>query len=185
MQKNNQLFKWVQMGIYAALIALAIQFIRIPLPSALSNSFVHPGNALIVLSGLLMGPKRGIIASSAGTAIFDLLNGYAAEIPGIIIENAIIILLVELFYRTIFKRQDTKPALISTGIFAGLCKLAIVFIKFFIGQIILGSQVQVAFYAALSGLPASFFSAIFTAVLTPILYYPMKQIFQRYHPIGE
>ena len=34
-------------------------------------------------------------------------------------------------------------------------------------------------------MPATFFTAIVTAILVGILYYPMKRVIERFHPIGE
>ncbi len=185
MQRNNHLFKLIEMALYAAIIIIAITFIRIPMPSAIANTFVHPGNALVVLAALLMGAKRGAISAGIGLFLFDLMNGYAASAPFTVLENLLVILVVAWLYRLLFNQQDSMKALISLGIIAGLTKVILIFIKYLIRQLVVGASLSAATATALTGLPASLFTALVTAILIPILYYPMKQVVRRFHPIGK
>ena len=185
MQNNNKLFKVLEAGMYASLIIIAISFIRVPMPSAIANTFVHPGNALVVLAALLMGYQRGMMAAGVGLFLFDVLNGYASSAVFTVIENLLVILIVEMIYRSIFNYQDKFMALVTLGIVAGASKVIIIFIKYLVRQLILGAAFPAAMAAALSGLPASLFTALVTAILVPLLYYPMKQIIQRFHPVGQ
>ncbi|KFN89598.1 putative membrane protein [Tetragenococcus muriaticus PMC-11-5] len=61
--------------------------IKIPLPT---GAFVHLGNAVLLLSVLLLGYVKGSLAGGLGFAIFDILNGYAAEAPYFIVESFIV-----------------------------------------------------------------------------------------------
>lgn len=183
--KNNQTFKYVQIGIYAALIIIAITFIRIPMPSAISNSFVHPGNALVILAVLLMGFKRGAAAAAIGLFLFDALNGYLHVAHFTVLENLLVLIVVSLIYGKVFHKNDKMPNIITLGIVGALTKIILIFFKFLIQQLILGANMNAAIAMALSGMPASLFTGLVTAILVPILYLPMKQIFQRYHKIGE
>ena len=69
-------------SLFAALIFLSIQFFKIPVGA----QFIHFGNALVVVGCLIFGSKLGFLAAAIGLGIFDLLNGYAAEIPIILLE---------------------------------------------------------------------------------------------------
>lgn len=182
---KSETFKLIQVGVYAALIIIAITFIRIPMPSAISNSFVHPGNALVTLSVLLMGLKRGVSASAIGIFLFDAFNGYLVEAPFTVLENVVVVLGVALFYQGLFGKKDTLTALVTVGVVGALIKIGVVFIGFVLRQLLLGAVPAAAFVTAMTGMPASIFTGVVTAVLVPVLYYPMKSIFSKFHNIGE
>ncbi|WP_124058864.1 ECF transporter S component [Vaginisenegalia massiliensis] len=184
MKQENNTFKLIEMSLYAALIVVAISF-KIPLPSALSNSFVHCGNALVALSILLMGFRRGLVASSLGLFVFDVTYGYANEAIFVVMESVLVLLIMEGVYRTFFKRQPSQLAVLVLGLVAAISKVVIIYWEFVIGQMFLGNPLKQAMAVALTGMPASVFTAIATAILVPLLFYPMSKIVGRYHPIGQ
>ena len=51
---NNKIRELVELSLYAALIIVSVQFIRIPF----GPQFVHLGNALVVIAVLIFGSKR-------------------------------------------------------------------------------------------------------------------------------
>lgn len=185
MKRQSEVFKLIEMAMYAAMIVLAIQLIRVPMPSAISNSMVHPGNALVAISGLLMGYKRGLIASSLGLFIFDLMNGYGVlGAIDTVLQSVVIILLIEWLYN-LLKHHDTKKNIFIIGIWAAILKIILRYAIFFVKQLLLGVSIEAALATALTGMPATFFTAAVTIVLVPTLYFALKSIFARYHKIGE
>ena len=58
---HRRLVGYIEIGLFAALIVLAITYLKIHMPG---KTMVHVGNALVVLSVLLLGFKRGSIARS-------------------------------------------------------------------------------------------------------------------------
>ncbi|MGF3182668.1 ECF transporter S component [Facklamia sp. P12934] len=182
---NNKTFKYVQIGIYAALIIAAITFIRVPMPSAISNSFVHPGNALVILAVLLMGFKRGTAAALIGLFLFDSLNGYFYVVHFTLLENLLVLIMVSFIYKKFFHKKDSMSHIVTLGIVGALTKIVLIFGKHIINQMILGATSSAAIAMAISAMPASLFTGLVTAILVPVLYFPLKKIFQRYHTIGE
>ncbi len=185
MTRNNQTFKLIQIGVYAALIIIAITFIHIPMPSAISNSFVHPGNALVILAVLLMGFKRGTLAALIGLFIYDTMSGYGHVVHYTLIENLLVLIIVNAVYQIIFNNKDSMKAIINLGIVGALSKIILIFVKHCVNQMILGATLQAALAMAISAMPASLFTGLMTAILVPVLYFPMKQIFERFHTIGQ
>lgn len=184
MRQQRDLFKLMEISMYAAIIVMAIYLIRVPMPSAISRSFVHPGNALVILGSLLMGFKRGTLAAMLGLFIFDLTAGYITSVPFTLLENFVVLLVVGLVYR-LLKRQDHVLSISVVGIVGAVTKIVIIFIKYVATQLALGSTLTAAISIAFTGMPASLFTGMVTAILVPILYYPMKKIVVRFHPIGE
>lgn len=184
-KQSNHTFQLIEISLYAALIIIGIYFFRFPMPSAISNSFVHMGNALVAVGALLMGSKRGAIAASIGLLIFDITAGYATSAPFTVLESLIVILIIHLVFFKLLKGNDKPANIIITGIVAALTKLVVIYIKFLLAQMALGLNVTAAMIVAFSALPASVFTAFVTAILVPILYFPMKRVVERFHPVGQ
>lgn len=169
-----------QMATYAALIVLAIYMIRIPMPSAISNTFVHPGNALVILAILFMGFKKGTIAALLGLAIFDITSGYLPVVLFTLIENFIVLLVVECVFRYVFYYDNRMRNIITLGIVGAVTKIVVIFFKYIVQQLMLGSVLSGAVASAISALPASLFTGVVTAILVPLLYWPIKPVFDRF-----
>ena len=69
---NNNTKDLVLTGLMIALIYLAGSIIKIPS----IGGFVHIGDCMVFLSVIVLGKKRGAIASAAGMFLVDVLGGY-------------------------------------------------------------------------------------------------------------
>ena len=78
MMKDN-LKKHVITALFAALTFAATMAVRIPTPG--TNGYIHPGDALVILSGVILGPSNGFLAAGIGSALADLLGGYFVYVP--------------------------------------------------------------------------------------------------------
>ncbi|MFC2704233.1 MAG: ECF transporter S component, partial [Abiotrophia defectiva] len=92
---HRRLVGYIEIGLFAALIYFAITYLKIQMPG---TTMVHAGNALVVLSVLLLGFKRGFIASFLGLFIFDVLNGFAASVAFTLLEAALVLVTVNAVY---------------------------------------------------------------------------------------
>jgi uncharacterized membrane protein len=79
MTKNNSTMQLILTGLMMAMIVVATMLIIIPTP--FTNGYIHLGDAMIFLSVLILGWKRGAVAAGAGSALADLLIGYAVWAP--------------------------------------------------------------------------------------------------------
>lgn len=68
----------VQAAVFAALITLSTLLFHIPLP--MQNGYCNPGDALILLSGLLPAGWAAA-ACGLGSALADLMDGFALYAP--------------------------------------------------------------------------------------------------------
>ncbi len=72
-------------GLFAALILLLTFAIKIPVPA--TGGYIHPGDGAIFYAGVVLGPYAGIVAG-VGSALADLLGGYAIfALPTLIIKG--------------------------------------------------------------------------------------------------
>ena len=178
---HRRLVGYIEIGLFAALIYFAITYLKIQMPG---RTMVHAGNALVVLSVLLLGFKRGSIASFLGLFIF-VLNGFAASVAFTLLEAALVLVTVNAVYTYVFKKRDTRFNLVAVSIVAGLVKIVSRPVSIVAQQLVLGSSWNVAMATVVEKMPATFFTAIVTAILVGILYYPMKRAIERFHPIGQ
>jgi uncharacterized membrane protein len=79
MTKDNATMQIILTGLMMAMIVVATILIVIPTP--FTNGYIHLGDAMIFLSVLILGWKRGAVAAGVGSALADLLVGYAVWAP--------------------------------------------------------------------------------------------------------
>ena len=72
---NNETKKIVLNGLMIALVCIATMTIQIPMPG--TNGYVNIGDSVIFISSILFGPILGMIAGGIGSALADILSGYA------------------------------------------------------------------------------------------------------------
>ena len=61
-------------ALFAALACVATMSIRIPTPG--TGGYIHPGDAIVILAGIILGPVYGMLAGGIGSALSDLIGGY-------------------------------------------------------------------------------------------------------------
>lgn len=71
--------KLVMSGLFAAFACVATMSIRIPTPG--TGGYIHPGDAVVILSGIILGPGWGLAAAGIGSALADLIGGYFFYVP--------------------------------------------------------------------------------------------------------
>lgn len=180
MKETFKIRDLTQMAMYSALIVLAITMIRVPMPSAISNSFVHPGNALVILAVLFMGFKKGTVSALVGLAVFDTMSGYLPVVWLTLLENLIVLLVIEGLFRYVFRYNNRMRNIVILGIVGAVVKISVIFLKYILQQLVLGSNLSAAVAVALTGMPASLFTGLVTAILMPLLYWPVKPVFDRF-----
>lgn len=74
------------LGLLVALIAVSTMVIQIPVPA--TEGYIHLGDSMIFLAAILFGYRYGMIAGGVGSALADILTGYAHwAIPTLIIKG--------------------------------------------------------------------------------------------------
>ncbi len=76
--RSNTIFVAL-LAVLTALTTIATIIIAIPFPT--STGFLNFGDALVMLSGLLLGPVGGFIAGGVGSAMGDVVLGYVHFAP--------------------------------------------------------------------------------------------------------
>ena len=77
--KGSDLSQLVLTSLMICLILLGTIMFRIPVP--MTQGYVHLGDAMIYLAVLLLGRRNGAAASALGSAMGDILGGFAFWAP--------------------------------------------------------------------------------------------------------
>ena len=94
----------VYAALFCALACAATLVIQIPL----LTGYVHPGDAICLLSGFLLPGWSGVLAAALGSALADLASGYAIYIPATFVAKGAVALLAQLLLRQINKGTDGR-----------------------------------------------------------------------------
>jgi len=70
--------KWYRLVGFVVIVTVTTMFIRLPLPS---TGYFNFGDVAVVFSGLLLGRVGGFIAGGIGSALADILLGFAIFSP--------------------------------------------------------------------------------------------------------
>lgn len=75
---TNTTKKWVIAALFAALTCICTMIIKIPTPT---GGYIHPGDGMVLLCGIVLGPGMGALAAGIGSMLSDLFSGYLVWVP--------------------------------------------------------------------------------------------------------
>lgn len=110
---NKKLTKTVFTALFMALCC-AGTFIHVPSPG--TTGYLNLGDCFVLLSGWIMGPIYGFLAGGIGSALSDLVLGYASYAPVTLLIKGCMALVSYLIYKALIKSFGGKfifPCIIS------------------------------------------------------------------------
>ncbi|MDK2896589.1 MAG: hypothetical protein PWP04_709 [Candidatus Atribacteria bacterium] len=141
-----------------ALVAVATMSLQIPIPQ--TRGYINLGDTLIFVFALLWGARVGAIAGGLGSALADILTGYAHWAPFTLIIKGIEGLLVGL-------SREKKP--LQRLLFLALAGLEMVGGYFLAGTLLYGAG------AALVEIPGNLVQAGSAVLLSSLLVYAVRK----------
>lgn len=167
MEKNVK--KLVLASVFAALTCALTMVIKIPTPG--TGGYIHPGDAMVILCGVLLGPVYGFFAAGIGSMLSDLIGGYFVYIPATFLIKGLVALLAGYACQKV----EAKAAKRMTGVFlGGVADIVLVAGGYFIFEAMLygaaGAAVSIVpnVIQGVSGLVLSF---VLYPVLKPLMNY--------------
>lgn len=157
---NQNLRKTVMAALFAALACVATMAIRIPTPG--TNGYIHPGDAIVILSGVILGPGWGLLAAGIGSALADLLGGYFIYVPITFVIKGTIAFVCGKLYQQIGKTPKSRYAAVLSG---GISDIILVAAGYFLCETMLYGA-----GAALASVPANIVQGTGGMILALILY---------------
>lgn len=110
---NSNTKKIILTALFAALSCVATMSIRIPTPG--TGGYIHPGDAIVILSGIILGPVYGFLAAGIGSCLSDLLGGYFVYVPITFVIKGLVALLSAYAYRKLAKTEKLRYAGVAAG----------------------------------------------------------------------
>ena len=156
MKKNRKI---VICALVAAFTCVATLINVGPLPP--SNGYIHLGDALVLFSGILLGPVYGAAASAIGSSTADLVLGYVAYAPATLIIKFLVALCMGIMYR--IGSKSTLKIIIS----AIISEIIMVLGYYLYEAFLLGGGIGAI--AALGAIPANVFQGISGVVISSLL----------------
>lgn len=80
--KTDTTKRIVWAGLLTALTTIATMAVQVPSPT---GGYINAGDAVVILSAYLLGPLWGSLAAGTGSALADLISGYAVYVPATLI----------------------------------------------------------------------------------------------------
>ncbi|MEG0806698.1 MAG: ECF transporter S component [Lachnospiraceae bacterium] len=111
----NKTKKLVTAALMAAFTCVATMIIKFPTPTL---GYIHLGDGLVLLCGIILGPFTGALAAGIGSMFADLFAGYVIFAPGTFAIKAICALLAGLVFRQA-KKLSSKHSTRYLGICIG------------------------------------------------------------------
>ena len=148
--KNDNTRELVGLSLYAALIIVTVQFIRIAL------------------------------VATVALGLFDIFNGYAAEVWITILESLIVCLVLYLVFEKLLKSNDKIVNVIIAGVIAALTKIILNFLKYtIINTIVASLPLKAAMLASVIKIGGTFGTSVVTIIAVPLLYPVFKRILKK------
>lgn len=164
-----KLRKLIITALMAALTMVATMSIKVP---SLTGGYIHPGDSIVILSGIILGPVYGSLAAGIGSMLADVFSGYASFAVATLVIKGLAAFSSSLLYVSLNKVLSKKtyqyrlfPILIS-GIVTGVIVTGgyLIFEAYLLGLGLPTALTGVGF-----NLLQNVFGIILSIVLMPIL----------------
>lgn len=175
---NEKTYKISMTGVMMGLILVATMTIRIPVP--FTQGYVHLGDTMIFLGVLILGKKYGTIAAALGSAMADLLSGYAYYAPWTLVVKGLMAFVVGAALEHMEKKGQISDGKRIT--FLELLAMAFGGLEMTVGYYISASLMRGDWYTPLLSVPGNIgqfiVGMILATVLAAVLYKtPAKKYF--------
>ena len=154
-----KLKKLVMAALFAALACVATMSIRIPTPG--TGGYIHPGDAIVILSGVVLGPGYGFLAAGIGSALSDLIGGYFVYVPITFVIKGLVALVSGLIYQKMSHSGKNRYLAVILG---GVTDIVFVAGGYFICEFFLYGS------GAAASIPANIIQGIGGLVISAVLY---------------
>lgn len=106
-------------GLMAALVIVGTILIQIPTPT---KGYIHIGDSMVYLCGLLLGPWAGGLAAAIGSLLADVFSGYGIYAPATFVIKGADAFSVAILYKFIVSGKNTvymRSLAFIAAVFAG------------------------------------------------------------------
>lgn len=171
----KKLHKLVLAAVFIAFTCVATMIIKFPTPTF---GYIHIGDCMVLLSGVILGPALGALAAGLGSALADLFSGYFIWVPATFLIKALTAGVAGLLFRTVTKRLTKSYAKTVSLILGGILGEAIMVFGYFVFEVGLaafgsGALTRESLYAGIlssaTGIPFNIVQGVTGIVLSVVL----------------
>ena len=159
---DKKIRKMVMAAMMAALVFVSTKIIQVPS----IGGYKHLGDGFVLLSGWLLGPAWGGAAAAIGSALTDLISGYAHYVPGTLIIKGVEAMVASLIFT---KLKRNIPAMIVSGIVGGVIMIAGYFVY---KWVLLGRGLP----AAIESMPGNVIQAVIGIVISTLIMKVLQKV---------
>jgi uncharacterized membrane protein len=175
--KNTK--KMILAALFAALTFTATAIIKIQTPTI---GYIHPGDAMVILSGVILGPGIGGFAAGFGSMLSDIVGGYFIYAPATFLIKFLDAFLAGVIAKLLFRIINPKTSHYETAIpvlIGGMIGELVMVAGYFLFEIFLlayknggfdSASLIAGVTASASGIPFNLVQGIFGVVVATVLY---------------
>ncbi|MDE6776804.1 MAG: ECF transporter S component [Oscillospiraceae bacterium] len=122
MKSTNEKLRLLTLtGVLTALTTVATLVIQVPTPT---KGYVNLGDTVVNISAWCLGGFYGAFASGVGSALSDLISGYAIYAPATFLIKSIMALVAFWLYQAVSKKFSSLPARIISAVVAEIIMIS-------------------------------------------------------------
>ena len=167
MKSVLKLKRMVVASMLAALCCVATMIVQVPSPT---QGYMHLGDAMVLVSGWLLGSFWGALAAGIGSALADIFSGYALYAPITFVIKAAMAALSAIGYRLTVKWMS------GLSVFARLISAVAAEIVMIIGYFAFEAAVIGYGWAALAGVPGNAVQGAFGLIVGTVVMHVLDRI---------
>ena len=156
---NKSLKNLVMAALFAALSCVATSIIRIPTPG--TGGYIHPGDAIVILSGVFLGPVYGLFAGGIGSALSDFIGGYFVYVPITFVIKGLIAFIAGYIFQKAAANNHSKHLAVAFG---GVADIILVAGGYFICELPMYGK------GAAASIPSNIIQGVSGLIIASILY---------------
>lgn len=182
MTNREKTTKIILTGLMMGMIVVAT--IVIPIPVPFGSGYIHFGDAMIFLSVLILGWRYGAIAAGFGSALADLLVGYAVWAPWTLFVKGIMGAVMGLFLLKSMHKQGKSILGVPVSQLIGMILAGCFMVA---GYYVAEGVIYGSFIAAIAGIPWNIVQftvgTILATLIAAALYKTPAKKFFTYQPV--
>ncbi len=160
---DSKIRKLVLAALMAALCTIMTMVIQVPSPM---QGYVNLGDCAVLMSAWVLGPLYGGAAAGIGSALADLLSGYAHYVPGTFAIKLVMAVAAALISRAATKKGLSAFSVLLGQIAGGVVAEVIMVLGYFAyASLWLGKGL-----AAAASIPGNIVQGVFDLVAATVVY---------------
>ncbi len=160
---DSKIRKLVLSALMAALCTVMTMVIQVPSPM---QGYVNLGDCAVLISAWMLGPLYGGAAAGIGSALADLLSGYAHYVPGTFAIKLVMAVAAALIFRAATKKGLSASSVLLGQIVGGVVAEVIMVLGYFAyASLWLGKGL-----AAAASIPGNIVQGVFGLVAATVVY---------------